>query len=194
MGLRHHNIIDKMDLEQKCALLSGATGFGTRAYPDLGIPELQFSDGPHGMRHQDPNAANHLGIGGSIPATCFPTAVTVANSWDPALAEELGRALGEEAVDQGVNVVLGPGLCIKRSPLCGRNFEYLSEDPLLAGKMDTCEVSSRVACPPAPSTSPPTAKKLVARRRTQCSTSGRCARSTYPPSRLWCARRDPRRS
>lgn len=135
MGLRHHNIIDEMDLEQKCALLSGATAFGTRAYPDLGIPELQFSDGPHGMRHQDPNAANHLGIGGSIPATCFPTAVTVANSWDPALAEELGRALGEEAVDQGVNVVLGPGLCIKRSPLCGRNFEYLSEDPLLAGKM-----------------------------------------------------------
>lgn len=135
MGLRHHNIIDKMDLEQKCALLSGATGFGTRAYPDLGIPELQFSDGPHGMRHQDPNAANHLGIGGSIPATCFPTAVTVADSWDPTLAEELGRALGEEAADQGVSVALGPGLCIKRSPLCGRNFEYLSEDPLLAGKM-----------------------------------------------------------
>ena len=135
MGLRHHNIIDKMDLAQKCALLSGVTAFGTRAYPSLGIPELQFSDGPHGMRHQGPNAANHLGVGGSIPATCFPTAVTVANSWDPALAEELGRALGEEAVDQGVNVVLGPGLCIKRSPLCGRNFEYLSEDPLLAGKM-----------------------------------------------------------
>ena len=131
----HQDLIDRMDLEQKCALLSGKSAFGTRAYPKLGIPELQFSDGPHGIRHQDPKLANHLGIGGSLPATCFPTAVTVANSWDPSLAERLGRALGEEAADQGVGAVLGPGLCIKRSPLCGRDFEYLSEDPFLAGRM-----------------------------------------------------------
>ncbi len=133
--LRHADIIQKMNLEQKCALLGGATAFGSRAYPKLGIPEMQFSDGPHGMRHQDPETANHLGIGGSMPATCFPTAVTVANSWEPELSEQLGAALGEEAASQGVSVVLGPGLNIKRSPLCGRNFEYLSEDPYLAGKM-----------------------------------------------------------
>ncbi len=131
----HQDLIYRMDLEQKCALLSGKSAFGTRAYPKLGIPELQFSDGPHGIRHQDPKLANHLDIGGSLPATCFPTAVTVANSWDPSLAERLGRALGEEAADQGVGAVLGPGLCIKRSPLCGRDFEYLSEDPFLAGRM-----------------------------------------------------------
>lgn len=135
MKRKHQDLIDRMDLEQKCALLSGKSAFGTRAYPKLGIPELQFSDGPHGLRHQDPKLANHLGIGGSLPATCFPTAVTVANSWDPSLAERLGKALGEEAADQGVNAVLGPGLCIKRSPLCGRDFEYLSEDPFLAGQM-----------------------------------------------------------
>ncbi|MDD3486421.1 MAG: glycoside hydrolase family 3 C-terminal domain-containing protein, partial [Atopobiaceae bacterium] len=152
MSLKHADIIAKMDLEQKCALLSGASAFGTRAYPKLGIPELQFSDGPHGMRHQDPNVANHLGIGGSMPATCFPTAVTVADSWDPKLGEELGEALGEEAAAQGVGVVLGPGLCIKRSPLCGRDFEYFSEDPLLAGKMAAgyvrgIQVNGLGACP-----------------------------------------------
>lgn len=79
--------------------------------------------------------ANHLGIGGSLPATCFPTAATVANSWNPKLGEALGEALGEEALAQKVDVVLVPGLNIKRNPLCGRNFEYFSEDPLLAGKM-----------------------------------------------------------
>lgn len=79
--------------------------------------------------------ANHLGIGGSLPAICFPTAATVANSWNPKLGEALGEALGEEALAQKVDVVLGPGLNIKRNPLCGRNFEYFSEDPLLAGKM-----------------------------------------------------------
>lgn len=135
MSLTYADIIKKMDLEQKCALFGGATAFGTRAYPKLNIPELQFSDGPHGMRHQDPATANHLGIGGSMTATCFPTAVTVSNSWDPTLAERLGAALGKQAAIQGVHDVLGPGLCIKRSPLCGRNFEYISEDPFLAGKM-----------------------------------------------------------
>lgn len=132
--MKHADLIGRMTLEQKCALLSGEKAFDTRAYPDLGIPALSFSDGPHGLRHQG-EGANHLGIGGSMPATCFPTAVTVAQSWDPALAERVGRALAEEAATMGVNVVLGPGLCIKRSPLCGRNFEYFSEDPLVSGKM-----------------------------------------------------------
>ena len=79
--------------------------------------------------------ANHLGIGGSMPATCFPTAVTVSNTWEPELGEKIGVALAEESASMNNNVVLGPGLCIKRDPLCGRNFEYISEDPYLAGKM-----------------------------------------------------------
>lgn len=134
LGARIDELISKMTLEEKCALLSGDTPFTTLAIPRLGIPSLSFSDGPHGMRHQG-DGANHLGIGGSDPATCFPTAVTVASSWDPSLGEQLGEALGQEAATMGVNCVLGPGLNIKRSPLCGRNFEYFSEDPYLAGKM-----------------------------------------------------------
>ncbi len=133
--MAYEDIIAQLTLEEKCALLQGASAFGTFAIPSLGIPKLQFSDGPHGMRHQDPTTSNHLGIGGSLPATCFPTAATVAQSWDPSLGERLGTALGEEAACQGVGCVLGPGLNIKRSPLTGRNFEYFSEDPLLAGKM-----------------------------------------------------------
>ena len=132
--MKHADTIGRMTLEQKCALLSGETAFDTRAYPELGIPSLSFSDGPHGLRHQS-EGANHLGIGGSDPATCFPTAVTIAQSWDPQLAQRVGAALAEEAATMGVNVMLGPGLCIKRSPLCGRNFEYFSEDPLVSGKM-----------------------------------------------------------
>lgn len=126
--------LSQMTLEQKCALLSGGTAFGTRTFEGLDVPKLEFSDGPHGLRHQG-EGPNHLGIGGSLPATCFPTAVTVSQTWDPSLAERVGKALGLEAASMGVNVVLGPGLCIKRSPLCGRNFEYISEDPLVAGKM-----------------------------------------------------------
>ncbi|MDJ1122776.1 glycoside hydrolase family 3 C-terminal domain-containing protein [Olsenella sp. YH-ols2217] len=132
--MKHQDLINRLTLEEKCALLSGDTAFTTRAYPHHGIPAMQFSDGPHGLRLQAAGA-NHLGIGGSVPATCFPTAATVANSWDPSLGERLGTALGEEALAEKVDVVLGPGLNIKRSPLCGRNFEYFSEDPLVAGDM-----------------------------------------------------------
>ena len=95
---------------------------------------MYCSDGPHGIRKQA-GAGDHPGVKSLASATCFPTAATVANSWDPELGEEIGKALGEEASVQGVHVVLGPGLNIKRSPLCGRNFEYFSEDPYLAGKM-----------------------------------------------------------
>lgn len=127
-------IIKKLNLEQKCALLSGATTFGTRALPKNNIPSITLSDGPNGVRKQA-GAADHLGLNPSVPATCFPTAATVACSWDPALGEQIGRALGEEAAAQEVAVLLGPGLNTKRSPLCGRNFEYFSEDPYLSGKM-----------------------------------------------------------
>ena len=131
---RRADLIARMTLEQKCALLSGAGEFTTRAYPELGIPSLRFSDGPNGVRKQA-GASDHLGLNPSEPATCFPTACTVANGWDPELARREGAAMGEEAAAQGVNVLLGPGLNIKRSPLCGRNFEYYSEDPLLSGRM-----------------------------------------------------------
>ncbi len=132
--MKYQSVIETMTLEQKCVLLSGGDAFGTRPFKSLGIPRLLFSDGPHGLRVQGGDA-NHLGIGGSKPATCFPTAATVANSWDIELGQKIGEALGEEALEQGVNVVLGPGLNIKRSPLCGRNFEYFSEDPVLSGHM-----------------------------------------------------------
>ena len=125
-------IIETLTLEQKCALLSGGDTFKTRSV--AGIPQMWLSDGPHGVRKQA-GASDHLGLNPSEPATCFPTAATVANSWNPALGEEIGKALGEEAAAQGVGVLLGPGLNIKRNPLCGRNFEYFSEDPYLAGKM-----------------------------------------------------------
>ena len=125
-------VIETLTLEQKCALLSGGDTFKTRAV--AGIPQMWLSDGPHGVRKQA-GASDHLGLNPSEPATCFPTAATVANSWDPALGEEIGKALGEEAATQGVGVLLGPGLNIKRNPICGRNFEYFSEDPYLAGKM-----------------------------------------------------------
>ena len=132
--MKHADIIKTLDLEQKCALLSGGTVFTTRALPGKGIPAITLSDGPNGVRKQA-GAADHLGLNPSLPATCFPPSATVACSWDTALAEEIGEALGEEAAAQEVAVLLGPGLNIKSSPLCGRNFEYFSEDPYLSGKM-----------------------------------------------------------
>ena len=132
--MRHQDIIDKMTLEEKAAFLSGKNVWQTYDFPRLGIPSIFCSDGPHGIRKQA-GAGDHLGLNASLPATCFPTAATIANSWNEELGEELGKALGEEAASQEVNVLLGPGLNIKRSPLCGRNFEYFSEDPYLSGKM-----------------------------------------------------------
>ena len=149
--MKHTDIISKLTLEQKCALLSGDTVFTTRGYKNAGVPSITLSDGPNGVRKQA-GAADHLGLNPSVPATCFPTAATVACSWDPALGEEIGRAMGEEAAAQEVAVLLGPGLNTKRSPLCGRNFEYFSEDPYLSGKMAAAYVrgiqsESISACP-----------------------------------------------
>ena len=132
--MRHTKIIEKMTIEEKAAILSGKNVWQSRNIDRLGIPSIFCADGPHGIRKQA-REGDHLGLNPSLPATCFPTAATVANSWDEALCEEIGNALGEEASAQGVNVLLGPGLNIKRSPLCGRNFEYFSEDPYQAGKM-----------------------------------------------------------
>ena len=127
-------LLKKLTLEEKCALLSGAETFKTRGMSEHGIPQIWLSDGPHGLRKQA-GESDHLGLNPSVPATCFPTASAVANSWDAALGEEIGAALGEEAAAQEVSVVLGPGLNMKRNPLCGRSFEYFSEDPYLAGKL-----------------------------------------------------------
>jgi len=132
--MRHIDIISKMTLEEKAALLSGGGQFYSKAVARLNLPSMFFADGPHGVRKQAGNG-DHLGLGDSIPATCYPTAASVANSWNVELGEELGRYLGYEAKTLGVNMLLGPGLDIKRSPLCGRNFEYFSEDPYLSGKM-----------------------------------------------------------
>ena len=134
MSLRYGEIISKMTLEQKARMMSGKNTWETVDFPQYGIPSMAMSDGPHGLRRQG-GSGDHLGLGKSLPATCFPTAATVANSWDESLGEAIGTALAEEAVTMDVNVILGPGLNIKRSPLCGRNFEYFSEDPYHAGKM-----------------------------------------------------------
>ena len=127
-------LLKELTLEEKCALLSGAETFKTRGMPEHGIPQIWLSDGPHGLRKQA-GESDHLGLNPSVPATCVPTASAVANSWDAALGEKIGAALGEEAAAQEVSVLLGPGLNMKRNPLCGRSFEYFSEDPYLAGKL-----------------------------------------------------------
>lgn len=134
MGLQYVDIIAQMTLEEKALMMSGKNTWETVDFKKYGIPDMTMSDGPHGLRRQA-GAGDHLGMHSSLPATCFPTAAGVANSWDEQLGEEIGKALADEAVTQDVNIILGPGLNIKRSPLCGRNFEYFSEDPYLSGKM-----------------------------------------------------------
>ena len=127
-------IIAKMSLADKIRLCTGADFWNSKAMEQYGIPAFKMSDGPHGLRCQS-EAADRIGINESLPATCFPTAVTAGAAWDADLYAAEGKAIGEEALAAGVDVVLGPGCNIKRNPLCGRNFEYLSEDPYLAGKL-----------------------------------------------------------
>ena len=131
-------ILPKLTLDEKVRLVAGANFMDTFKVERLAIPAISMSDGPHGLRKQKGESDN--GITLSEPATAFPTAATVANSFDPALSEEIGKAIGEEATHYGVSVVLGPGANIKRNPLGGRNFEYFSEDPLLSGKMAAGEI------------------------------------------------------
>lgn len=128
------SILSNLTIEQKAALLQGWTTWTSLDLNEKGIPPMFMSDGPVGLRKQA-GAGDHLGLNESVPATCFPTAAGMANTWNVELGEALGTALGKEAAANDVHVVLGPGLNIKRSPLCGRNFEYFSEDPYLAGKM-----------------------------------------------------------
>ncbi len=127
-------INSQLTLEEKASLLSGEDFWHTQAIERLNIPALMVSDGPHGLRKQDTDT-DHLGLNTSVPATCFPTAAGLASSWNPELLAEIGEALAEEAKAQNVGVILGPGVNLKRSPLCGRNFEYFSEDPLLTATL-----------------------------------------------------------
>ncbi|ALE04880.1 beta-glucosidase [Arthrobacter sp. ERGS1:01] len=130
----------ELSLDQKAAMTSGAGWWDTVAYPEAGIQSVIMSDGPHGVRFQEANA-DHLGLSSSAPATCFPPAVALGSSWDRGLARRVAVALGRESQFFGVNVLLGPGINIKRSPLCGRNFEYFSEDPLLSGELGVAWVN-----------------------------------------------------
>lgn len=132
--MEFQSILSQMTLEEKCALLSGRDVWHTRAVEHAGVPSIALSDGPSGLRKQE-GEGDHLGLNASVKATCFPSAAALANSWNPALAERVGAAIGAEARAKDVQVLLGPGLNTKRSPLCGRNFEYYSEDPYLSGKM-----------------------------------------------------------
>ncbi|HOQ62734.1 MAG TPA: glycoside hydrolase family 3 C-terminal domain-containing protein [Clostridia bacterium] len=147
----YKKIIEKMTLEEKCAILSGKDVWHTRAISRLDVPAITLSDGPSGLRKQA-DEGDHLGLNASAKATCMPSASTVANSWDVKIAEIAGKVIGSEAAMQDVQVVLGPGLNIKRSPLCGRNFEYYSEDPYLSGKMAAAFIrgvqeNGAAACP-----------------------------------------------
>ncbi len=125
--------IAELSLPQRAALGSGATFWTTKAVD--GVPAIMLTDGPHGVRKQSGSATDHLGVAGSEPATCFPPAVGLSQTWDPELVERIGVALGDECRSLGVHVLLGPGVNIKRDPRCGRNFEYYSEDPLLSGAL-----------------------------------------------------------
>lgn len=144
-------IVASLTKMEKVALLSGKNVWESRAIERLDVPSVVMSDGPHGVRKQV-GSSDHLGINASEPATCFPTSATIANSWDVSLAEKLGTALGLEAAHIGVDVLLGPGMNIKRSPLCGRNFEYFSEDPYLTGNFGSAYIkgiqsAGVAACP-----------------------------------------------
>ncbi len=173
----------ELTLEERAQLLAGESHWKTHAAPSADIPSLCLSDGPHGLRKQE-GAQDCLGIAESRPATCFPTASALACSFDPELVERVGAASGEEARRQGVDVVLGPGVNIKRHPLCGRNFEYFSEDPVVSGELGAamavatssisartrlfrvssarrwCEASRAAGLARASSTLPPTARSM----------------------------------
>lgn len=134
MEKRIASILSQMTLEEKIALCSGQDSWHTKVLERFGVSGIMMTDGPHGLRKQY-YASNLENLNESVPATCFPAAVSTGSSWDVKLLERMGRAVGEEALEQGVSLILGPGLNIKRNPLCGRNFEYFSEDPILSGKM-----------------------------------------------------------
>ena len=138
--MKHSEIVSKMSLEQKASFVSGFDYWHLQDCEELGLPKIMITDGPHGLRKQNPNGKG-VGLGNSYPATCMPPAATSSCSWDEELLREEGETLAEECLKEKVSVILGPGTNIKRSPVCGRNFEYFSEDPLLAGKMSAALIN-----------------------------------------------------
>ena len=136
--MNDRDVCDRLTVEEKAALVAGTNFMDTVSVPRLSIPSVRTSDGPHGLRVQTEGGDN--GVTGSLPATAFPTAAALASGWNTENAYKIGRALAEECLHYGVNVLLGPAVNIKRNPLCGRNFEYFSEDPLLAGKLAAAQV------------------------------------------------------
>jgi beta-glucosidase len=141
------NDLSHLSLEQKASLLSGKDWGSTKPIEEAGIRSVSMADGPHGVRYQEADS-DHLGIGHSTPSTCFPPAVAMGSSWDPDLAAAVAVGVAEEAVSFGVDIMLGPGVNIKRSPLCGRNFEYFSEDPLISGVLGAAYVNAMQAVGP----------------------------------------------
>ena len=127
-------IVARMSLEEKAAFCSGKDFWHLESCERLDLPSIMVTDGPHGLRKQSGDS-DHVGLNASVPATCFPTASALASSWDTDLIHDIGVALGEQCAAENVSVLLGPGINIKRHPLCGRNFEYFSEDPLLSGEL-----------------------------------------------------------
>jgi beta-glucosidase len=136
--------LSHLSIEQKASLLSGKDWGSTKPIEEAGIRSVTMADGPHGVRYQEADS-DHLGIGHSTPSTCFPPAVAMGSSWDPDLAAAVALGVAEEAVSFGVDIMLGPGVNIKRSPLCGRNFEYFSEDPLISGVLGAAYVNAMQA-------------------------------------------------
>ncbi|WP_034610955.1 glycoside hydrolase family 3 N-terminal domain-containing protein [Cellulomonas sp. URHD0024] len=133
------HVLAQLTLEEKASLTSGSDFWHTEPVERVGVPAIMVADGPHGLRKQA-ETADHLGLGSSVPATCFPPAAALGSSWDVDLVRRVGEALGRETRANGVAVLLGPGVNIKRTPLCGRNFEYVSEDPVVAGELATAMV------------------------------------------------------
>lgn len=139
--MKHSDIVSKMTLKQKASFVSGENYWYLREAKELGLPKIMMTDGPNGLRKQDTEKnSGGIGLGNSVPATCFPPAVTASCTWDEDLLRFEGEAIAEECLAENVSVILGPGTNIKRSSVCGRNFEYFSEDPYLAGKCSTAIV------------------------------------------------------
>ena len=145
MDSKAKDLVSQMTLDEKASLCSGLNFWQLKSVSRLGLESVMVTDGPHGLRKQDGNA-DHLGIAVSVPSTCFPAACATACSFDTGLLTDVGRAMGEECLQEDVAVILGPGVNIKRSPLCGRNFEYFSEDPLLSGEMGAALISGVQEC------------------------------------------------
>lgn len=134
--MKYEKIISQMTLEDKISFCEGSDFWHTKAFEKYGIPQIMMCDGPHGLRKQE-NKGDHMGVNISKPSTCFPAACATGSSWDRDLLRKIGNAIAEEALSEDISMVLGPGINIKRNPLCGRNFEYFSEDPYIAGELGT---------------------------------------------------------